>query len=396
MGATLRFSSLLLLLSQVALAQTERGVNWWSGGLSTRTSQTALYQDITQQQTLDLAFTQGTFVRTNLLVGADLHYSRTRDLSRRGYNFEAVTDGRNGSLSVVPFVRRFWGKQSLRGYVGGGLAVAYSQNRVISANTLQRGSESQLTNWQVSPEVQAGLLYSITPRWGLDLNARSGVIPLVFGNLNLGLVVLTGVRTRAQPEPRKTPSQLLTGNWLVGGSFSVSSQQRKLTSAVDQAQVLQTQTTQVVSLRPSFGYMAGKRWVVGVAIPIQNQTISNEFLRSARATSGGEADVVTKGIGLEPFVKKYLSRSRFGPYIGAQGGWMTERTIGSAGGATTRYSVRVSGGLAYLLGQRFIAEAELGSLGHEWSSMTVTNENRNQTDFALTLRPALTLTYVFL
>ncbi|MBO0931394.1 hypothetical protein [Fibrella aquatilis] len=343
-----------------------------------------------------MSFTQGTFVRNNLLVGADLRYNRDRDIKRRGFNFDAVTDSRTGALSVVPFVRHFWGKQTLRGYIGGGLSVAYSQNRVFSSNTFSRGSENRTTNWQVSPEVQAGLLYSITPRWGLDLNTRSSVIPLVLGNLNLGLVVLTGVKTRTRPEPRRTPNQLLTGNWLVGGSFSVSSQQRKLISAQEQVQVVQTQTTQVVNLRPSFGYMPGGRWVVGVAIPIRNQTITNEFLRSARANSGSGADVTTKGIGLEPFVKKYLLQSRFGPYVGAQGGWITERTVGSAGGATTRYNLRVSGGLAYMLGQRFIAEAELASLGHEWSSMTVTNEDRSQTDVALTLRPALSLTYVFL
>ncbi len=396
MGTQLRFSSLLLLLSQVAFAQTERGVNWWSGGISTRNSRTALYQDISEQTTLDVAFTQGTFVRTNLLVGADLRYTRTRDLSRRGFNFDAVTDGRNGALSVVPFMRHFWGKQALRGYVGGGLSVTYGRNRISTANTFQRGSENQITNWQVAPEVQAGLFYSINPHWGLDLNARSSVIPLAFGNLNLGLVVLTGVKARTRPEPRQTPTQLLTGNWLVGGSFSVSSQQRKLMSTTEQLQVVQSQTTQIVSLRPSFGYMAGRRWVIGVAIPIRNQTITNEFLRSAQATSGGGADVITKGIGLEPFVKKYLSRSRFGPYVGAQGGWLTERTIGSAGGQNTRYTLRVSGGLAYMLGQRFIAEAELGSLGHQWSNTTVAEEARSQTDFALTLRPALSLTYVFL
>lgn len=396
MGTLLRFTSLLLLLSQVAFAQTERGVNWWSGGISTRTSKTELYQDWSEQKTLDLSFTQGTFVRNNLLVGADLHYTRTRDLSRRGLNFDAVSDGRNGALTAVPFVRHFWGKQALRGYFGGGLSVTYGRNRVISANTFQRASENQTTNWQVSPEVQAGLLYTISPHWGIDLNARSSVVPLAFNNLSLGLVVLTGVKDRAQVEPRQTPSQLLTGNWLVGGSFAVSSQQRKLTSTTDKDQLVQSQTTQIVSIRPSFGYMAGRRWVVGVAIPVRNQTITNEFLRSAQATSGGGADVITKGLGLEPFVKKYLLRSRFGPYVGAQGGWLTERTIGSAGGATTRYTLRMSGGLAYMLGQRFIAEAELGSVGHEWSNMTVTDEDRSQTDFALTLRPALSLTYVFL
>ena len=396
MGTQLGFFGLLLLLSQFAVAQTERGVNWWSGGIGTRNGQTALYQSVSEQIALDASFTQGTFVRNNLLVGADLRYVRTRDLSRRGLNFDAVTDTRNGALSVVPFVRHFWGKQTLRGYAGGGLSVTYGRNRILTANTFQRGSENQTTNWQVAPEVQAGLFYSISPHWGLDLNARSSVIPLAFGNLNLGLVVLTGVKSRTHPEPRQTPAQLLTGNWLVGGSFSVSSQQRKLISATDQSQVVQSQTTQIVSLRPSFGYMAGRRWVVGVAIPIRNQTITNEFLRSAQATSGGGAEVITKGIGLEPFVKKYLSRSRFGPYVGAQGGWITERTIGSAGGATTRYTLRMSGGLAYMLGQRFIAEAELGSLGHDWSNTTGTEEARSQTDFGLTLRPALLLTYVFL
>jgi hypothetical protein len=54
----------------------------------------------------------------------------------------------------------------------------------------------------------------------------------------------------------------------------------------------------------------------------------------------------------------------------------------------------VSGGLAYLLGTHFIVEGEIGGIGSNWSSVEQVGDSRSNTDFSLSLRPALALTYV--
>ena len=113
----------LLLAAHPLLAQTERGTGWWSGGVNSQTGRADLFQNKAEQTTLNLSVTQGTFIRDNILVGADLRLVRTRDLARQGFNFDAVTDSRQTTFSAAPFVRRFWGKEALRGYVGGGLSV---------------------------------------------------------------------------------------------------------------------------------------------------------------------------------------------------------------------------------------------------------------------------------
>ena len=386
----------LLLAAQPLLAQTERGTGWWSGGFNWQTGKTDLFQNRIEQTTLTLSVTQGTFIRDNILVGADLRLTRTRDLARQGFNFDAVTDLRLTTFSATPFVRRFWGKEALRGYVGGGLSVGFGRDRLLSSNTKQRVSERETSRWQVTPQFQAGLFYTIDSRWGIELATRSALAPLAFGDLSLGLVLVTDAKKKgAAPAPKQTPTQLLTGNWILGGTFDFGKQQQQLTSGGDQLTTVQRRVTGQYTVVPSVGYMPGNRWIVGVSVPYRQQKLTNQFSRSANDVQTGT--VVTESIGVEPFAKKYFSKSHFGPFVGARAGWRSERVSGDGTAPTQApgYSWRVSGGLAYLLGNHFIMEGELGGIGSDWSTTQQTDDARRNTNIALTLRPALTITYVF-
>lgn len=389
-------TSCLLLLTQPLLAQTERGSGWWSGGFNWQTGRTDLFQNKADQTTLNLSVTQGTFVRDNVLVGADLRLSRTRDFTRQGFNLDAVTDSRQTTFSATPFVRRFWGKEALRGYVGGGLSVAYGRDRVLSSNTKQSVSERETSRWQVTPQFQAGLFYAIDSRWGVELATRSALAPLAFTDLNLGLVLLTDAKKkRTAPASKQTPTQLLTGNWTLGGTFDVGNQQQQLTSGGDKLTTVQRQVTGQYTIAPSVGYMPGSRWIVGISVPYRQQKLTNQFNRSANDSQTGT--VITESIGVEPYAKKYFSKSQFGPFLGARVGWRSERVSGDGTAQTQApgYNWRVSGGLAYLLGTHFIMEGELGGIGSDWSTIQQTGDARRNTTVALTLRPALTMTYVF-
>lgn len=381
---------------QSVMAQSEKGVGWWSASGGWQKNRTDLFQNVGEQNTLNLSLTQGTFLRDNLLVGADLRLTRFRDLNSQGFNFDAVSDSRQTNFSATPFVRRFWGKEALRGYVGGGVSVGYNFNRLLTTNTLQRISEQETTQWRLSPEFQAGLLYAINPRWGLELSARSGLFPISFANLNLGLVVLTGVARKQAMGPEKpTPQQLLTGNLVFGGTFELGSSQQQLTSGSDKLTTIQRQGIKQFSISPSIGYMPGNRWVVGVSVPIRKENLTNEFNRTSSATPQ-VGTVLTNSIGVEPFAKKYLSKNQLTPYLAGRVGWRHERTSGDGAVQSqgTGYNWRLSGGLAYLLGSNFIVEGELGGFGSDWSSVDQTGDARSNTSFAFSLRPSLTLTYV--
>ena len=402
MSIFLRLTGLLILLSlvtgsRVALAQTERGVGWLSGSAGWQQERTSVFQNDEESTTLATSLTQGTFVRDNLMLGADLRLARSRNQLRQGLNFDAVRDLRETTVGATPFVRRFWGADALRGYVGGGLAITYGRNRLLTTNTQQRLSEQESTRWGLSPEFQAGLFYAINTRWGLELSARSGLFPISFTNLNLGLVVLTDVKKkRIIPASGQTQAQLSAGNWLLGGGVDLSNNRQQLISGTDRLTTVQRQATSQFTVSPSVGYTPGKRWVVGVFVPIRRQKLTNEFDRSANGIQ--TATVLTNSIGVEPFAKKYLSKTRFGPYVAGRAGWREERVSG--GGAVTSiasgYNWRVSGGLAYLLGTHFIVEGELGSIGSEWSDTRQSDDTSREINLTLSLRPALSLTYVFL
>lgn len=400
MKQRLLYLGLLSLGTQPLQAQTERGTGWWSGGANVRAGRSDLFQTVNRTNTLGLNLTQGTFVRDNVLIGADLRLTRVRGLTEEGFNLDAVTDSRQTAFAATPFVRRFWGAQALRGYVGGGLAVQYSRDRQLTANTKTRSSEIEQNSWQVRPEVQAGLVYLISPRWGVELATRSGVVPIAFTDLSVGLVLLTDVKVDRSSALTTQPSeQLRRGNWLVGGSFSVGAEQRRLTSAAELANNVQRVQTQQYAISPSIGRFLANRWLVGVAVPISRQTQTNEFLRAAQLVSSSSAVTTTDAIGVTPFVKKYLLKTRFGPFIGARAGWQRERTRDETTRVetnSTAYNWRISGGLAYLLGERFIVEGELVGLGNDWSANPQSGESRSRFDITATLRPTLTMSYVFL
>lgn len=392
----------MLLVSQPAWAQTERGVGWWSGGFNAVSSRSTLFQQLNEASSLDIRFTQGTFIQTDLLLGADLRLSRSKALTREGFTLEAVTDNRLTTVAAAPFIRRFWGKESLRGYVGGGVLVELNRDRLLTANTKTRNAEDLTARWRIRPEIQAGLFYAISPRWGVDLQARSSVAPIAFTDLNLSLVVLTGVKAGpTTADTKKIPTQLLTGNWVVSGTFDLGTDRQQLTSAAGElATNVETRQTERFVISPSLGLFTGRRWLVGVSVPISHAVQRSEFVRSATQTvSGITSDITTNGIGVAPFAKKYLTKGRFGPFLTARVGWQRERTYGLSATADTRtttYSWRVAGGLAYLLGKRFIVEGELAGVGSQWASSRPGGESSNQVDVSATLRPAFTMSYVFL
>jgi hypothetical protein len=386
-------------LPYAAWAQTERGVGWWSGSVEVQRGRTDGFQNTNDLTNLNLGLTQGTFIRTDVLIGADLRLLRTRSVTREGFNFDAQTDDRQTAFSATPFVRQFFGQTALRGYVGGGVQVQYARDRQLTTNTRQNTAETEQSRWQVRPEVQAGAVYLLSPRWGVELSARSSIVPLAFNDLSLGLVFLTDVKQRAMPKRNERWPQLLATNWVLGGSFGITTEQRRLTSAAGE-QATNVQTVQVTeyAVSPSVGYFLADGWVVGANVPISRRTQTDDFQRAAQTGSSFSASSITDGIGVAPFVKKYLLPGRFGPFVAAQAGFQRERTRNDnrLEGLTNAYHWRVSGGLTYLLGSNFIVEGELMSIGNEWSADALVGESRSQFGVRATLRPNIALSYVFL
>lgn len=97
---------------------------------------------------------------------------------------------------------------------------------------------------------------------------------------------------------------------------------------------------------------------------------------------------------VEPYIKHYLSEAVLTPYVKGQ---LFVEIIKAGGPATDTYGGRLSAGLAYLLGRRFIIEAELAGLSSSYSeinSTVITGPNRWNIQLDATLRPNFVLSYV--
>lgn len=375
--------SLALLLTHFAQAQTEPGRALWSGNLQINTTQLAgdYPNGYTRRSPqLSLSVHHGVFLPNNWLTG----------LAVRGSYYKQVTASTipldqnywQGGLDV--FVRKYWGASNWRIFAGGGIGGSIDQLRqdVYDAGTSIR-SENRTNSYQVAPFTQIGGLYFLNSRWGLELATSSTVFPFTFSGLTAGLVYLTGSTASARKIQEATPptagSQTRAGRFTAGASIVFSSQNNEGNT--------QTASAQSLTAAPAVGFFVANNLLVGISVPITWNK------------ADGPSKTTETILGLAPYVRAYLSSTRLRPYAGVTATYSTysfkqdpyprERISHTVGAALT-------GGLAYLLGRNFIAEANLLNL--TVSKQTQHNQLKNGLwleGLQLTTSPTFSVQYVF-
>lgn len=381
----------LIFLSCFAQAQTEPGRGLWGANLQIQTVQ--LSGDFPSGYTrrdpeIGLSISHGVFLNNNWLVGGSVagsyfkqvDFSNTSSLEQRYWQ---------GGLSA--FVRKYWGQNQWRVYVGGGVGGSVDQlRRTISPVSGVGGTETDALSYQVAPFTQLGGVYFLTSRWGFELSTTSTVFPFSFSGLTAGLVYMTGSTDADRAIQASTPpaegSQTRAGRFTVGGSL--------IFSGVSNDENGREGSGQSLSFSPSVGMFVADNLLVGIGVPFSVDRIRVDG-------AGGQSTTKTSqvSLGFAPFVRAYLSSTRLRPYVGLtalyssysykQDPFPREKINNTISGT-------LNGGLAYLLGRHFIAEASLVNLS--LSKQTQNNQQKNGLwigSLQVTSMPGFSVRYVF-
>lgn len=363
---TFLIAASLCACTVVSQAQTEKGRGIWTGSLSFNYGEEGS-TSISRTSESGISFNRGVFFKDNWLVGGGLDMTlRTSSSSRSTNKTTTVSPGLSG------FVRRYWGQDKWRVFLGGGLELDYSSINYSAE------SSSDENSFAVRPIAQLGANYYLTDRVGLEAAATSNSFPFSFGSLNVGVIILTGGNTQNSTETFDAP-QLSQGRWVVGGSFEFETDGTRSNRPGGGEQ-----RSNSFSISPSVGFFVQNGLLVGIGIPF-----SSDWSESGS----------TNSLGISPYVRKYFFNQRLRPFVGADVTYASSRSRNRSGNSSRGYSdgeLGVSAGLAYLLGNRFIVEGTLGRLEFNKRFYSGTSTNRDwDIDVWAGLQPNFTITYVF-
>ncbi|WP_128543923.1 hypothetical protein [Larkinella soli] len=381
----------LLFLSFFAQAQTEPGRGLWSASLQIQTVQ--LSGDYPSGYTrrdpeIVLSLSHGVFLNNNWLVGGSVtgsyfkqvDFSNTSSLEQRYWR---------GGLSA--FVRKYWGQNQWRVYVGGGIGGSVDQlNRTISTASGVGGTETSALSYQVAPFTQLGGVYFLNSRWGFELSTTSTVFPFSFSGLTAGLVYMTGSTEADRAIQAATPptegTQTRAGRFAVGGSLAYSGVSNEENGRKGNGRSL--------SFSPSIGLFVADNLLVGIGVPFSLDRISADGASGQSTTKTSQIS-----LGFAPFVRAYLSSTRLRPYVGLTAlysSYSYKQDPFPREKINSTISGTLHGGLAYLLGRHFIAEANLLNLS--LSKQTQNNQQKNGLwigSIQVTSVPGFSVRYVF-
>ncbi|GAA4398389.1 hypothetical protein GCM10023187_08990 [Nibrella viscosa] len=389
MRAITTFVSLTLSLGTL-LAQTEKGRGLWSGGIGGQLTTTEKYLERGRDASVQVFINKGCFVRQSVLLGMEVAASGSTLHNEVGIGYDTKNEKLAFTSTVSPYIRRYWGRQNWRVYLGGGLLFGYDRAKTQSLSTANRVTQQREHRLRLSPEVQAGFVYFVNDRWGVEATTRSTAFPLTISNLGVGVVMVTGGRLPARPlKVLPTQNQVLATNWILAGGFVLNDNLRQLIPSESKAEVFRQEVSRGVSVSPSIGYLIADRLIIGVAAPF-----SYNILTDAYVNTPGQAQVRVerRTAGVQPFVKKYFTTQKLTPYAGLQASWQWQED----GTTTDTYGLTFSAGLAYMIGTRFILEGELGRIGGGWSKTRDGEIRQHFGDIRATLRPGFSLSYAFL
>ncbi|GAB3258345.1 hypothetical protein GCM10027347_21570 [Larkinella harenae] len=368
----------LSVIATLAYAQTDKGQGIWTGGLSF--TQESLKDEASTNRYLNRTsqgiFTvrRGIFFKDNWLAGGELSFGYNSYHNRWAYTNQPEKTSNSAGLysGLSGFVRRYWGKAKWRVFTGGGVSLSYSNNKYDGSNP--QGSDGN--SFGVSPFFQVGANYYLTDRIGLEASTSSNSFPFLFNGVGIGLVILTGGVNNNATETYDAP-QTQKGRWVLGGTFRFYTSGSKPNLPGEEAS-----RSNEYEVSPSVGWFVRKNLLLGVSVPLKWRTYQ-----------GGSSF----SYGVNPYLKKYITDNRLRPFMAGDLSYVsTTEKYPTTSITNQQAGISVGAGLAYLLGERFIIEAQLGRLSFSKRFVPEADSFKQWTGgLAATLQPTFTLNYVF-
>jgi outer membrane protein W len=388
------FTLIFLVVSISAFGQTEKGNSFISGNLSTGYSFNAYPKEAMRKSnysSLSVGVSYGKFVKDNIVWKNSLYggFSRNFDESNSSAQTTSIIYP-NNTVSISSVGLYYFGKDRWRGFVGGGISGNGSFYKTISrqtGGTLPYDYTQKRSNFTINPLFEVGALYFFNKHLALQLSATANSFPINLSGFSTGLVYW--VKPTSFEVESKELTALQKGRWLLGAGFDINTSQVKNTNPNYSAIARDTENEGSVNLQ--IGKFVKDRTRVGVYVGYSTRKNIDTF------NNGQKNEIYFTNYTIGLYSRKYLVPARFTPYIGFQLNYdraeskqiVNNSNMGSS--HSNNYSLGSSLGLAYIISNHFLVEAQLAefNLNHRPESKTW-GANLNAG-----LRPNFSLSYVF-
>lgn len=210
----------LLLTESVAQAQIEKGQGLVTGSISASFDRfTFSGSDFTSGNKQGAVFiSYGKFIKKSILIGTELSLGGSNQTaSDRSVH---INLGNTSSITVAPFARYFWQRDRLLLYTGGGIIIGRSQ---FSSGLDAALVHAKTTTFSANLQGQAGVIYQLSKRIGVELHATADVLPFSLSSAGAGFVLFTGASSPvSQQNTSDGYSQLKRGGVVLSTGFSTS------------------------------------------------------------------------------------------------------------------------------------------------------------------------------
>jgi outer membrane protein W len=367
------FTGILLGIGSVVLAQTQKGQTLTSGtfGLSFGSSKSVIDQNgVAQAGNQSTAYeissqvNRGMFIRDGLLLGYNLGIFYRNSSSDNAFNGNPASfDGKysSGNYSLGVSLRKYWPVTDLLFvYAGGGLGFTtqqYTYSTEFRGGVVPETVASRNRYNFFQPSGQVGAMYRVSNRLALQAGMSSNGFPINVSTASFGLVLLSGPSSGTLAAEPMDASQTRKGRWVVGASASINS-----TFNEQERATVQTGTGSSATTGLAAGWFVRDNVLLGLAVDY-----------TANRSGGVQAPgPVNYTLVFSPFVRSYLGQNRLRPYWQAGASYSTVNNALLASTTTNQAGLGLSGGVAYMLGERFIIQTSLGTFDatYRWSANT--------------------------
>lgn len=349
------------------------------------------------KSSINLTFNEQFFFKTSWFLGLELAV----DLNRASTKIKSVAGykdySRTVSASTTPFIGKYWNLNPFLLYASGGLQFFVNSSKTQRQLNNVPSYREKKGSFQFIPQTQIGILYPISNRIGVDVSARSSLLPIAFNELKVGLSVLSGGTNTSSSLIGESP--LVKGHWTVSGTIGIKSESSSLYYVTEKGEVITTEDSNKSSyFAPSVGFFVANRLLIGATISLGiKRAVPYNFPGGIYYVVNNKTPV---SIALQPYIKKYLLSSRLSPYLQGYIGW---GFIKAGGPVTHTFYTGGDFGLAFSVSRHLLIESSLVGLNGGFSDpsnfdtdiATMIAPTKIHMDVKAGLKPAFTINYVF-
>ncbi|WP_298349802.1 hypothetical protein [Runella sp.] len=387
------FTFVFFVFAISSFSQTEKGNSFISGNISTGYSVNA-YPKAALTKSNYFSFSTGVsygkFVKDNIVWRNSLYggFDRIFNQTNDGSQVTATILPTTVSLSSVGLY--YFGKDRWRGFVGGG--INFNGNFNKTKNTRTESSfpydyTQKRSNFTIKPLFEVGALYFFNKHLALEVSTITNSFPINTASFYAGLIYWIKP-TSFEIEPKELTA-LKKGGWVLGGGFDINGSLFKNTNPNYSNTAQDTENEGSVNVQ--IGKFVKDRTRVGVYLGYSTRKGINTYNNGQK----NENYFTNYTIGL--YSRKYLVPARFTPYIGFQlnyGRAESKQIVNNSNtgfSQSNNYSLGPSLGLAYIISNHFLVEAQLAEL-----NLTHTAESKTWgANLNGALRSNFSLLYVF-